>query len=59
MGPALVLQEDTTLVVPPGAAVTVLPDGSLVCRSWELDDPEALEDAEVLAGADEAVVGTR
>ncbi|ROS38487.1 hydantoinase/oxoprolinase family protein [Amycolatopsis thermoflava] len=46
MGPALVLQEDTTLVVPPGASVTVQPDGSLVCLSWALDEAGALVPAE-------------
>lgn len=50
-GPALVLQEDTTLVVPPGASVTVQPDGSLVCRSRLADDPEVRDGAEALVPA--------
>lgn len=62
-GPALVLQEDTTLVVPPGAAVTVQPDGSLVCRSWALDEAAPLvaadDPADDAVGADDAVAGTR
>jgi N-methylhydantoinase A len=53
LGPALVLQEDTTLVVPPGASVAVQPDGSLVCRSWALDDVDAA------APADDVVAGAR
>jgi N-methylhydantoinase A len=53
MGPALVLQEDTTLVVPPGASVTVQPDGSLVCLSWALDEAGAL------VPADDTVAGPR
>jgi N-methylhydantoinase A len=71
LGPALVLQEDTTLVVPPGASVTVQPDGSLVCHSWALDDTGPLDDAGsvegtgLLAGtaalvpADDTVAGAR
>jgi N-methylhydantoinase A len=51
-GPALVLQEDTTLVVPPGASVTVQPDGSLVCAAWALDEAGALLPAgEPVAGS--------
>ncbi len=53
MGPVLVLQEDTTLVVPPGASVTVQPDGSLVCLSW------ALEVADALVPAEDTVSGPR
>lgn len=52
-GPALILQEDTTLVLPPGASVTVAPDGSLVCTAWAITDTDAL----VPAG--DAVAGTR
>ena len=47
-GPALVLQEDTTLVVPPGASVTVQSDGSLVCACWTSVDELVTED--VVAG---------
>ena len=31
-GPAIVLQTDTTTVVPPGATLTALPDGNLIIR---------------------------
>jgi N-methylhydantoinase A len=48
-GPALVLQEDTTLVVPPGASVTVQPDGSLICACWTSVDGLVTDD--VVAGA--------
>jgi len=36
-GPALVVQEDTTLLIPPAAAVEAGPDGSLICIPWTTD----------------------